>query len=180
MRKLLFRGKEKGTGKWAFGNFYQHEKGVFISWNRCDALGNFGDRYNPVNNVVVEPETVGQFTGKYDNNMRRIFDGDIVEFETNVNNEEVKPFWVDCIEKPFAVGGGTYLVRKDQGVVQWNEAKGMWDLKVYNNGRYKRKSLLFTFRSSGYKVVGNIYDNPELLKARKHEERKSILLKDCT
>lgn len=40
----------------------------------------------------------------------------------------------------------------------------MWDLKVYNNGKYKRKSKLFTFRESDYVVIGNIWDNADLLK----------------
>ena len=104
-----------------------------------------------------------QYTGLEDNNGTKIFEGDIVEFETNITEANIKPYWKDVHERYFCVGNGTYFTRKDQALVKWNRSKGKFDLKVYNNKRYKRISELFTFRASGYEVIGNIYDNPELL-----------------
>lgn len=166
MREIEFRGRALEDedffnikkDDWIFGN-YSYDK--------------LTDKYyiedtaeEDIKTIEVSFATIGQYTGKTDENGTKIFEGDIVEFETNVNclTNELKPYWKDCIEKQCVMGGGTWWVRKDQGVVQWNSKDGMWDLKVYNNGKYKRKSKLFTFRDSGYVVVGNIYDNPELLK----------------
>lgn len=155
-REILFRGKN-GAGEWLYGYLTKP------AGNPCFIID--GDDYF---GGVIE-ETIGQFTGLTDKNGTKIFEGDIVEFETNVNctTNELKPYWKDCIEKQYEVGVGIWWVRKDQAVVQWNLKYGMWDLKVYNNGRYKRKSKLFTYRQSDYVVIGNIYDNPELLEENK-------------
>lgn len=83
MRKILFRGKEIDTGKWAYGNYYyeakKQNKPYYITWNGEDALGDFGDRYHPVHNVIVDPATIGQYTGLKDKNGTKIFAGDIVK-----------------------------------------------------------------------------------------------------
>ena len=154
-REILFRGKRVDTGQWVISDcFFQCAEEIKL-W----------DNPNRDGWVCVKAETLGQYTGLTDKNKTKIFESDIVEFETNVNciASELKPYWKNCIEKQCTLGGGTWWVRKDQAVVQWNSKDGMWDLKVYNNGRYKRKSKLFTYRESDYVVIGNIYDNPELL-----------------
>lgn len=171
MREILFRGKclddfefQDKSENWVYGNLLTDYDCAEIVLN-TDIAYSFAKKY-----VRVDPETVGQFTGLTDKNGKKIFEGDIVEFETIVNanfDYEIKDIWKDVRLKPTAIGNGYYAVRKDQAIVQWNEKKGMWDLKVYNNGRYKRKATLFTYRESGYEVIGNIHDNPELLEVGK-------------
>lgn len=153
VREIEFRGKRKIDNTWIYGGYMKTAR-----TNKIQVGGT--SRF-----CTIYPETLGQFTGLCDKDGKKIYEGDIVEFETNVNciTSELKPYWKDCYEKQYALGGGSWWVRKDQAIVQWNSKDGMWDLKVYNNGRYKRKSKLFTFRDSDYVVVGNIYDNPELL-----------------
>lgn len=162
MREIEFKGKRIEDGKWIYGYYWYVEEHYA---NHIENKLHFIKSKNNGIDYGIDIETLGQYTGLTDKNGTKIFEGDIVEFETNVNciTSELKPYWKDCYEKQYALGNGTWWVRKDQAIVQWNSKDGMWDLKVYNNGRYKRKSKLFTYRESDYVVVGNIHDNPELL-----------------
>lgn len=169
MREIEFRGKRIDNGEWVYGYFIRALDIENTPIKNCIIENmtsvTIGGGCVKQDYYEIDLETLGQYTGLKDKNETKIFEGDIVEFETNVNciTSELKPYWKDCIEKQYSLGGGTWWVRKDQALVQWNSKDGMWDLKVYNNGRYKRKSKLFTYRESGYVVIGNIYDNPELI-----------------
>lgn len=63
MREILFRGKTD-SGRFAYGS-------LILAYQHCCILED--GKATPVN-----PETVGQFTGKFDKNYRKIFEGDIV------------------------------------------------------------------------------------------------------
>ena len=88
-----------------------------------------------VEEIEVEPSTVCQYTGLTDKNGTKIFEGDILEFSDR-------------------------LV-----VVFWHAHLGCWDsnfLKFTNkeNSRDDMSPCRWGFRA---KVIGNIYDNLELL-----------------
>lgn len=90
MREILFRGKCKDTGEWVEGHLIKdstwcgtNQKVTVIIpvSNTVDVLG-FGYEFDGY--WDVDPETVGQFTGLYDRNGNRIFEGDylsVVYFE---------------------------------------------------------------------------------------------------
>ena len=91
-----------------------------------------------VTTYQVDPKTVGQFTGLLDKEGKEIYEGDIVRFK--------RPFWN-------REGNVTYKeVYKE---VKWNE--DCWDA-----GNFEED--VFSVDWSEMEVVGNIYENLELLK----------------
>lgn len=142
-REILFRAKRKDNGEWVEG-FY-----VCISGTKHYILTG-----NPVispHNVDVEfyriiPETVGQFTGLTDRNGVKIFEGDIVHAVYQSN-------YIGCKNIDFGIG-----VIKYEGSYYGGAAYGI-DIIGESGLRIFTASL-----EHGTEVIGNIYDNPELLK----------------
>ena len=87
-------------------------------------------------NVII-PETVGQYTGLTDRNGRKIFEGDIIKCKVHEMNG--------------------YRVRR--GVVEYHGVGFIMNLDP--NSWYDQKNISFDCE-----VIGNIYDNPELLEGR--------------
>ena len=135
MRTIKFRGKRIDNGEWIIGDLIQSNNGVI------QILPIESDIF--FNNEVVDPETVGQFTGLFDKNGKEIFEGDIVKFIINNWKEEI------------------YVA-----IVVWGEKSHGYSLKVdtklYNKwGRVKYYSLPC---SKNIEIVSNAIDNPESLK----------------
>lgn len=80
MREILFRGKRADNGEWVYGWF--HEIHGSVSDDYCIET-RFGQ------NFPVLPESIGQWTGLYDQNRKRIFEGDTVRDGDN----EAKVVW---------------------------------------------------------------------------------------
>lgn len=155
MRAILFRGKRKDTAGWFMGDLIQlHDGRMFIVDNKfgacIDENGNFINTGSPFVCEVI-PETVGQYTGLADKNGKKIFEGDIVriaycfgwdeEHGKNVPEEEYtsKVYSIDgcpfCIDLLHCDG--------DMSPIAWLD----W---VYDDAEIE--------------IIGNIHDNPELLK----------------
>ena len=136
MREILFRGK--GDKKYNDGMWYF---GVPI---RCDD----GDWQICTNNSkrVVIPETIGQYTGVTDKNGERIFEGDIVKYK------EACKF-----------GDNDEMEEAEEQYLCTN-------IVEFKNGRFfplpqrcDCEDYFFSYGSYDFEVIGNIYDNPELL-----------------
>ena len=87
----------------------------------------------------IEPKTVGQFTGLYDACGKEIYEGDIIESK---------------------FGGG----KPARHFVGYNTSEAAFTSELigeFPNSGSIRQSWIDQY---GKKVIGNIYDNPELLK----------------
>ena len=82
----------------------------------------------------IDPETVGQFTGLTDKNGRKIFEGDIVER-----------------------GGRIWLV-------EYSNKYGQFMITTYTEKGISWSRSFDLIPPDWCEVIGNIYDNPELLK----------------
>ena len=110
---------------------------LFCIWERTYLC--WGTTNNVPNMKEVLPETVCQFTGLHDKNGRKIFEGDILG---GFLDEE-------------------YPEHETVVVVEWHE--NMW---VTRQGKYL-PDLLELCDLDCFEVIGNIYDNPELLEVNK-------------
>ena len=143
MREILFRGKTQ-KGEWVQGVPFFEEKRCFIIEDLfiCDEYNCTG----AVNSMVI-PETVGQYTGLTDKNGKKIFEGDIVKITDENVDFETKAY----IE--FGNPNGQY---------NWG-----WQLVPLERKPFAVDILHWVeMEETGafVEIIGNIYDNPELLK----------------
>lgn len=140
MREILYRGKRIDNDEWVFGYYCPCVFGNFPAEPAiidADELKN--GKWVP---VKVNPETIGQYIGLKDTNVKKIFDGDIVQWEDeNFNNYTSVVEW--CGEK-------------------WNYPA--FDLAKHD---YECNGLQYVHEDCIIEVIGTIYDNPELLEMKK-------------
>lgn len=151
MREILFRGKRKDNGEWVYGdlfNNYNYKKfiGELII---NDYKGAACDRYE-IGTSIEEciTSTVGQYTGLTDKNGKKIFEGDMI-----------KPFddEIDKMVVEFCHGQFLLCLYGERGYM----AEYGWE-ESGNYGCFEAEPL--SSYGDDIEIIGNIHDNPELLK----------------
>lgn len=150
-REILFRGKKVENGEWAYG-FLTCMNYIDV-WNpKVCYDGQEELNYCTVEHCQVDKNTVGQFTGLCDKNGNKIFEGDIVKVTYIEQRQYQGVSYQDehsCVEE-----------------VIYNEKSACFMLKVMCEDIPLYRPL-HNFGSLAdikeLEVIGNIYDNPELL-----------------
>lgn len=140
-RENEFRGKRLDNNEWVYGDLVHDNRcGCYVYPLDCHALS--------VENKV-DPDTVGEFTGMTDKHGKKVFEDDIVR------------------RRDSAFG---YV---DTGVVKYDCNLGAFVLEYEDYGRTYQSTFKKGFSDNdgkctiegtySYEVIGNRYDNPELL-----------------
>lgn len=145
MRDIKFRGKSTETklhtAQWRFGSLLTppNEACKPLIYQRFSRPMHDGNGYW----YEVEAETVGQFTGLKDHKGREIYEGDIVKV-------------VSYGEESFHVV--KYMIDLDYPA---------FDLEPALDGDFNSLGYCLIDIDTKITVIGNIYDNPELLRLTK-------------
>lgn len=129
-REILFRGKRLyGDNEWAYGS---------LTIDRDGTAGIYS--LDIADDVEVDPDTIGQFTGMIDKNGKRIFEDDIVYSKMKYG--------------------------ESRGIVVFRNGRFAVDWRVRSEWTGKGISCRTDDLSSADEVVGTMFDNPELLEVK--------------
>ena len=138
--RYLYRAKRVDTGEWVEGSLVT---GVFfrlgqeIPFMFCPNLADYDcfEDFSEENGIFeVEPSTICQCTGLKDKNGKLIWENDIVNCLTE-----------ECC-----------------GYIGWNEGEaGFYFNVLLEDGRFEEEHI-YDYQD-GIEVIGNVFDNPELL-----------------
>lgn len=153
MREIIFRGMRIDNGQWIWGDFISSASYPKRAWiTECKTI--FDMEICEIGVCEVGTSTVGQYTGLTDKNGVKIFEGDIVSAKNNICGETYR-FLVE-----FGVCGGVENAEHPVGFpcFFFKEATG-----VIPSEYMMRKDPVYFMNAYKCEVIGNAYDNPELI-----------------
>ena len=157
-REILFRGKRADNGEWVCGYLYQDG---LIGCNIFQTKPHLAA-------YIVDPSTVCQYTGLTDKNDMKIFEGDILKQKTTDDFKKYNSIeWERC-----------GIVRF--GYYDWEEGRCGCATMCWYIEHLRSKSIhpdnyeigrinpglnqhYLVDKYYPFEVIGNIFDNPELL-----------------
>lgn len=136
-RIIKFRGKRMDNGEWVYGDLIQADNGEDVSILPIE-------QKDVTEHVLVIPETVGQYTGLKDKEGTEVYEGDVMQFISTECHDYMPEFDHENLkDTPI------------NAVMRWSESAYGFRLNIQSR---------FKVIDSLLKVVGNIHNNPELLK----------------
>ena len=163
MREIKFRGKMLETGIWIYGcyTFSKKDSSRHVIWVQDENKELFVHTWP----YAVDGNTIGQFTGLCDKNGKEIYEGDILECK-NIFGGTLK--WHYIVGRPLDFESSNLFLMTYEINFETDSDDGE---AVYKNiGVWHKEEMRcdlppFTkYGSDCYEVIGNIHDNPELLK----------------
>lgn len=136
-REIKFRGKDETLKKWLYGDLLQYNDGSVCIGERSKTFTDDGYQSPDYSTLLgIDEETIGQFTGFHDKNGKEIYQHDIIQLQ--VEGEKY-----NCL-------------------VEWNINIGAWCISIENKC-VGIKPLGEWLLDGSFVVIGNVFDNPELL-----------------
>lgn len=144
MREYKFRGKMIPENEWIYGTLLRipappycwgenpPKDKYYIQFADPRYMPDWGMPYKMVQGEV-NPETIGQYTGLKDRNMKEIYEGDVVKIDI------------------------------DRAYVKWNDKYGYFQLIPIGDYYFDSDVIGQVLEYADVEVIGNIYDNKNLL-----------------
>ena len=122
MRTIKFKGKSLEDGEWNYGDLSHVANQTLVKNNPCR------DK-RPVFTFAVAPDTVGQYTGFLDKDVKEVYEGDILRYNNST----------------FAV--------------EWSEDLGAFTLRaIWEKGKCDDIPLGVILKYIRFIIIGNIHD----------------------
>lgn len=161
MRKIRFRGKRKDTGEWVYGDLLHIGGGSLIYFgSQKETEAPYIENGSPIavelfktEIAVVEPESVGQFTGFVDMAGQDVYEGDYLLTKGVLPSNEGELY---CCPLVYHKDALCHFVHEIGAYLRLNKDNFDGD-------------MMYTV------AVGNIHDNPELQSG--HTEDVKMLIK---
>lgn len=140
----LFKAKRVDNGKWVQGYLYGIWEKRYILWGMTNDVPNM---------IEVDPSTICQCTGLKDKNGKLIWENDVIhkQFYTDYDVYANSEAYTGRIQ--YEDGGWSVEITKSDGSVC---VSPIIDMIAYS------KDIEY------FEVIGNIFDNPELLESEEY------------
>jgi uncharacterized phage protein (TIGR01671 family) len=151
MREYLFHGKRVDNGEWVEGYYVKAQK-----LNGSNEYEHFiiEEAATGQSHLII-PETIGEFTGIYDINKRKIFENDIVRTQPYTD----RPYSQRAKSKQH-IGVIEYYTRHFKNRFHEQIYDAGWQVKVKDFGKFTCYDWSEFFKCE---VIGNVFDNADLL-----------------